>query len=140
MVTEIHSKYSIIASCIPFMRPLVEALAVGLVTNDIFIPEDDKSNPIKENSRRISRVNPFALRKGSWTNLTRDPHARAGHKSMSAKQGVFTSTISGGSNQVGHGVELEALESSKKYGSEERMVINQTKTTSVSSETPSLAT
>lgn len=120
------------------MRPLVEALAVGLVTNDIFIPEDDESNPIKENSRRISRVNPFALRKGSWSNLTRDPHARAGHKSMSAKQGVFTSTISGGS--VGQRVELEALERGKKSGSEEKMIINQTKTTSVSSETPGLAT
>lgn len=57
---------------------------------------------------------------------------------MSAKQGVFTSTISGGS--VGQRVELEALERGKKSGSEEKMIINQTKTTSVSSETPGLAT
>ncbi|KAF4630594.1 hypothetical protein G7Y89_g7542 [Cudoniella acicularis] len=94
MIMEIHTKYSIIASCIPFLRPLVEALAVGLVTTDVFMPEDGdyamgSSNNLRTQHKKPQRINPFALRKGSWITMTRDPHARVAAKNMAFKQGVF---------------------------------------------------
>lgn len=117
LVTVIHTNYSIIASCVPFLKPMIDSLAIGLMTNDIRVPvRPEKSVKNKD------QTNPFAILGGKGFHTrnaygwTRDPTSQ------------YTSTVTAGNE---NDVELGDLE---RYGSRDRMVINQTTTTVVSSD------
>ena len=118
LVTVIHTNYCINSSCVPFLKPLIDALSTGLMTNDIRVPAT-----LTESSKDKIRINPFAILSGDkrfeknaygWT---RCPNASN-----------YTSTVTGGKD---NDLELQNLE---RFGSRERMVINQTKTTEVHSD------
>ena len=117
LIMEIHTNFSVIAACLPFLKPMVDSLAIGLMTNDIRIPVESE-----EVSRSKDKVNPFALLGGKGFN-TRNFYGWTRSQSSG-----YTSTVTAGK---GHDIELNSLE---RYGSQERMVINQTKTTVVSSD------
>ena len=109
LLTAIHANYSIIASCLPFLKPLTDSLAVGLITNDVRVPIGP-DNPVTNKAK----MNSLAILSGSWSH---SQHSATGN----------TATASGGK---GNNVELHDLE---RYGSQERMVIKETKTTVVAS-------
>jgi len=135
LVSEIHINYSIIASSMPFMRPIVESLAIGLMTNEIRIPAEDAtgtgSNPKEESNN--NRINPFALLSGRGRK-TNNVYVRSRTKTdaVVGTKGNFISSITAG--QKDDAVELSLRENTERYGSQERMVINQMRVTVVSSE------
>lgn len=119
LVTVIHTNYCIIASCLPFLKPLIDSLAIGLLTNDIRVPVRSEDS-IKDKSK----MNPFAILSGGKRFHTRNAYGWTRFPASSD----YTSTVTSGKE---NNIELANLE---KYGSQERMVINQTKTTVVSSD------
>ncbi|MCJ1452317.1 hypothetical protein MMC28_002659 [Mycoblastus sanguinarius] len=118
LVTVIYTNYCIIASCLPFLKPLVDSLAVGLMTNDIRVPirSEDSIND-------KDKFNPFAILSGR--NGFKARNAYGWTRSPTSE---YTSTVTAGRD---NDVEFRDLE---RYGSRDRMVINQTKTTVVSSD------
>jgi len=68
LVSEIQINYNVIASCIPFMRPLFDSLALGLVNMTILPPvnEDTTLSKIDEFGvhNRLNRLNPYAIFSG----------------------------------------------------------------------------
>lgn len=119
LVTVIHTNYCIIATCVTFLKPLIEALSIGLMTNEIRIPER-----LTESSKNKTRINPFAIRCGKKRLERRSAYGWTRYPDCSD----YTSTVTGGKD---NSLELENLE---RFGSRERMVINQTKTTEVHSD------
>ena len=119
LVTIVHTNYSVIATCLTFLKPMVDSLHIGLMKNDIRIPlEQDES------TTGDKKVNPFSILSGRATNdgqnIRREPwHPMSG--------GVSTSTVAATKNRE---FELQGLE---HHSSQERMIIKQTKTTDVSS-------
>lgn len=120
LITVIHTNYSIIASCLPFLKPFLDSLAIGLITNDIRLPinEDTKTKAAKE-----TRMNPFAVLTSGGRYAKRTTAYGSGWTRS------IVNTAKGGSEPQEH--ELRDLE---RYGSRERMVINQTRTAEVTSE------
>ena len=117
LVTEIHTNYSIIASCLPFLKPLVDALAIGLISNDIRLREDSGNVKDKINSFGVLGDRGFEKRNlYGWG------------RSQNSGNTEYISKITAGKH---NDVELRGLE---RYGSQERMVINQTTTTVVTSD------
>lgn len=118
LITVIHTNYSIIASCLPFLKPFLDSLAIGLMTNDIRIPINDDP---KNKTAKDGKMNPFAIL-GSGSRYA---------KRTTAYGSGWTRSIvnTGKGNEQEH--ELRELE---RYGSRERMVINQTRTAEVTSE------
>ena len=95
---------------------MVDSLAIGLMTNDIGVPIR-----LEQSNKSKGKINPFAILGGKGFNMrnaygwTRDPSSG------------YTSTVTAGKDNE---VELSNLE---RYGSRDRMVISQTKTIVVSS-------
>ena len=118
LVTVIHTNYCIIASCLPFLKPLIDSLSIGLITNEIRVPvtSDDSTN-----SKDLT--SPFAILSGRTVFKTRNVH---GWTRFPASDYSATATV--GKNDE---MEFRDLE---QYGSRDRMVINQTKTIAVSSD------
>ena len=112
LVTVIHTNYCIVVTCVTFLKPLSDALNIGLMTNEIHITETST-----ESSRNKTRINPFSIRGGKKRGGTRYPGSSD-----------YTSTVTGGQDTD---LELQNLE---RFGSRERMVINQTLTTEVHSD------
>ena len=130
LITVIHTNYSIIASCLPFLKPFLDSLAIGLMTNDIRIPINDDptaktkaagAGTVKDGNKMI---NPFAILTGG----SRYAKRTTGYGSGWTRSIVHTGK-GAGSAEPEH--ELRDLE---RYGSRERMVINQTRTAEVTSE------
>ncbi|KAM0800486.1 hypothetical protein BDR22DRAFT_852051 [Usnea florida] len=119
LVTVLHTNYCIIASCVTFLKPLIDALSIGLMTNEIRVPER-----LTESSKDKSRINPFAILGGEKRFTKRSAHGWTRYPGSSD----YTSTVTGGKD---NDLELQNLE---RFGSRERMVINQTKTTEVCSD------
>ena len=119
LVTVIQVNLSVIASCSTFLKPLVDSLGIGLMTNDIRVPlgSDDMT-------ASVNRINPFSILGGRETNNAQDVH-----------RGIWNLTSGGHSTSAAtpandHEFQLEDLE---QHGSRDKMVIKQTKTTDVSS-------
>ena len=119
LVTVIHTSYCIIATCVTFLKPVMDALSIGLMTNEIRVPER-----LTESGKDRSRINPFAILSGENYFKKRSAHGWTRYPGSSD----YTSTVTGGKD---NDVELQNLE---RFGSRERMVINQTKTTEVHSD------
>ena len=117
LITVIHTNYSIIASCLTFLKPLIDSLAVGLITNNIRIPVRPQ-----DDTKKKDKLNPFAILGGKGFN-TRNFYGWTRSQSSGYSATVTTGTV--------NDVELQDLE---QYGSRDRMVINQTKTTVVASD------
>ena len=118
LITVIHTNYSIIASCLPFLKPFLDSLAIGLMTNDIRIPINDDT---KIKAAKDIRMNPFAVLTGG---------SRYAKRTTVYGSGWTRSIVNTGKpKEQEHG--LRDLE---RYGSRERMVINQTRTAEVTSE------
>lgn len=119
LVTVLHSKYCIIASFVPFLKPLVDSQAIGLITSDVHIPLGRE-----EAVRNNSKLNPFTILSGGKPFHTRDaPDWPRFHPSSD-----YTTIVTGGND---NGSELQFLE---RYGSQDRMIINRTKTVVVFSD------
>ena len=116
LVTAIHTNYCIVAGCVPFLKPLIDSLAIGLMTNDIRVPVRSETS-IKDRSK----INPFAILSGGKHFQTRNAYGWT----RSPGSSDYTSTVTGGKH---NDLELQNLD---RYGSQERMIINQTKTTQV---------
>ena len=117
LITVIHANYSIIASCLPFLKPLIDSLAIGLITNNIQVPIGSE-----DSTKKRDKINPFAILSGKGFN-TRNLYGWTRSQSSD-----YTATVTtGGRNDV----ELQDIE---RYGSRDRMVINQTRTTVVASD------
>jgi hypothetical protein len=123
LITVIHTNYSIIACCMPFLKPIFDSLSIGLMTNAINIPEErgDESSGSRRSRNLDGKINPFAILGGK------------GHKTRNAygwtrfpKESGYTSEVVGGKE---NGVELG--EDLDRYGSRDRMVISQTRTVTV---------
>ena len=67
LVTVLHSKYCIIASFVPFLKPLVDSQAIRLMTNVVHIPLGRE-----EAVRNNSKINPFAILSGGKPFHARD--------------------------------------------------------------------
>ena len=119
LVTVIHTSYCIIATCATFLKPLIDALSIGLMTNEIRDPER-----LAESSRDKTRFNPFAILNGERYFTKKSAYGWNRYPGSSD----YTSTVTAGRD---NDVELQNLE---RFGSRERMVINQTKTTDVHSD------
>ena len=119
LVTVVHTNYSVIASCLTFLKPMVDSLHIGLMKNDIRIPLEQDDSTVGNN-----KINPFSILSGRGTNDSQKSRRGAWHP-MSG--GVSTSTVAATKNRD---LELQRLE---HHSSQERMIIKQTKTTDVSS-------
>ena len=119
LVTVIHTNYCIIASCIPFLKPLVDSLSVGLMTNDIRVPIRSE----EPTTKRTGKVNPFAILSGGKGYKTRNAYGWTRYPTSG-----YTSTVTAGKDID---VEFRDLVG---QGSTDRMVINQTRTMAVSSD------
>ena len=119
LITVIHTNYCIVASCLPFLKPLIDSLAIGLMTNDIRVPVRSE-----ESVKDKSKINPFAILSGGKRFQTQNPYGWTRFPASSD----YTSTVT---SRKDNDLELRNLE---RYGSQERMVINQTKTTVVTSD------
>ncbi|CAD6573233.1 MAG: hypothetical protein ASARMPREDX12_005913 [Alectoria sarmentosa] len=119
LVTVLHANYCIIASCVPFLRPVVATLTIGLTTNDIRVPARSEWSIMDK-----SKTNPFAILTRGKRVQTRNPHGWTRFPASSD----FTSTVTVGQDKD---TELQSLE---RYGSQNVMIIHQTKTTVVSSD------
>ena len=121
LVTVVHTNYSIIASCLTFLKPMVDSLHIGLMKNDIRIPIEQDDSAGDDN-----KINPFSILSGRGPNDSQNTgrappwHPIAG--------GVSTSTVAATKNRE---FELQGLD--RHHGSRERMIIKQTKPTDVSS-------
>ena len=117
LITVIHANYSIIASCLPFLKPLADSFAVGLTTNNIGVPIR-----LEDSTKKKDKINPFAIlgRKGFST--------RNFYGWTRSQSSAYTATVTAG---TANNMELQDLE---RYGPRDRMVINQTKTTVVASD------
>ena len=119
LVTVLHANYCIIASCVPFLRPVVATLTIGLTTNDIRVPARSEWSIMDK-----SKINPFAILSRGERVQTRNAHGWTRFPASSD----FTSTVTVGQDKD---TELQSLE---RYGSQNAMIIHQTKTTVVSSD------
>ena len=117
LTTIIYANYSIIASCLSFLKPMVDSLVVGLLTNDVSVPVDSE-----ESLQKTNRVNPFAILSGRHFN------ARSGYGGTKSQTSGYTATATAGKR---NDIELLNIE---RYGSQDRIVIGQTKETVVDSE------
>lgn len=109
IVTVIHTNYSIITSCLPFLKPILDVLAVGVITNDVRIPLDNQT--LTSNKA----VNAFALLSGK------------GRQNLSGwTKASHSAAISGGQQKS-----AELGQFREGFGSQDRMVINETRTTEV---------
>ncbi|KAL9130490.1 MAG: hypothetical protein Q9175_007011 [Cornicularia normoerica] len=117
LVTVIHTNLCIVASCVPFLRPVVVSLDTGLITSDIRAPVRSEKSIMG-----ISKMNPFAILSGRKSFQRRNGWARF------PASADYASTVTGGKN---NDMELHFLD---RYGSQDRMIINQTKTILVSSD------
>ena len=117
IVTVIHTNYCIIAAYMPFLKPLIDSLAISLMTNDIRVLVRSK-----ESIKDKSKINSFAILSGGKRFQTRNAYGWTRFPGSSD----YTSTATSGKD---NDVELQNLE---RCGSQERMVIKQTKTAEVS--------
>ena len=118
-MTIIHTNGSVIASCLPFLKPVADSLDIGLMKNDIQVPlGSDDANA------GANRMNPFSISNGREISRTTNAH----RYNWDAKPGDnFTSTAAAARDQE------HQLQEFKQSHSQDRMVIKQTKTTDVSS-------
>ena len=119
LVTVIHTNYCIIASCVPFLRPVAATLTIGLTTNDIRVPARPEGSIMDK-----SKTNPFAILSRGKRFQTPNAHGWTRFPASSD----FTSTVTGGQD---NNLELQWLE---RYGPQDVMMIHQKKTTVVSSD------
>lgn len=119
LVTIVHTNYSVIASCLTFLKPMVDSLHIGLMKNDIRIPLEQDESTVGDN-----KINPFSILSARRTNDGQNTR-RGSWNPMSG--GVSISTVAATKNRD---FELQGLE---YHSSQERMIIKQTKTTDVSS-------
>ena len=117
LVIVVHTNYCIVASCLPFLKPLIDSLDIGLMTNDIRVLRRSE-----ESTKDKSRINPFAIL--SRRKRYRTPNAYGWTRFPTSSD--YPSTVTAG---YGNDFEFQNLE---RHGSQDRMVINQTKTTVVS--------
>ena len=117
LITVIHANYSIIASCLPFFMPLVDSIAVGLMANNIRVPIR-----FEDSTKKKDKVNPFAILGGEGFST------RNFYGWTRSQNSGYNATVTAGTENI---LELQGLE---RYGSRDRMVINQTKTTVVASD------
>lgn len=118
LVTVIYPNYCIISICVTFLKPVIEALSIGLMTNDIRVP-----TRLTESSKDRTRMIPFAILSGE-KRLKKSAYGWTRYPTSSN----YTSIVIAGKDTD---LELQNLE---RFGSRERMVINQTKTTEVHSD------
>lgn len=117
LVTVVHTNLCIVASCVPFLRPVLVSLDTGLITSDIRAPVRSEQSIMG-----ISNMNPFAILTGKKSFRRRSGWTRF------PSSADYTSTVTGGKD---NDVELQFLD---RYGSQDRMIINQRKTILVSSD------
>lgn len=119
LVTVIHTNYSVVASCVPLLKPVLDYIAIDLVTKNVGVParweESAKDGSKTTSCANVSRGTRFQTR-----------HAYGWSPFPTPSE--YTFTVTGGKNTD---LELQTLE---LYGSQDRMVINQTNTTVVSSD------
>lgn len=115
LVTAIHTSYCIITCCMPFLKPVMDSLAVGLINNDIALPgrpaDDSQQGTSKE------RFNPFAILSGRQEFV---PRRHSGWTKFPTSD--YTSAVITGRDD---GIEIRNLGS---HSPPEGMVIQQTKT------------
>lgn len=118
MTSVVHVNYSIIASCIPFLKPMIDALSVGLLSNDIHVPidSDHTTTTLKQKP-----FNPFGILGAKSAN------ARAPSTGSKYQSSGYSATATATNRNE------RELSDVERYGSRDRMVINQTKTTTVAS-------
>ena len=114
----------------PFLKPIFDSLSIGLMTNAINIPEErvDESSGSRRSGNLDGKINPFAIL-GGKRHKTRNAYGWT----RFPKESGYTSEVVGGKE---NGVELE--EDLERYGSRDRMVINQTRTVTVAESESSL--
>ena len=122
LITAIHTNYSIIAACMPFLKPVVDSLSVGLMTNDI--PMNTASDGSQPTSSSRDRFNPFAILAGR--NQEYVPKRNSGWTKFPNSD--YTSSVTAG---AADGIEFRDLQPPEL---QHRMVIAQTKTTEVTRE------
>ena len=108
LITLTHTNYCIVASCAPFLKPLVGSLAIGLMTNDIHGPVRWKNSTSDK-----SKVNPFAILSGEERFQTEMVHGWA----RSPAPSDYTFTVTEGRD---NNMKLQGLE---RYDSQDRMTI-----------------
>ena len=109
LVTLTHTNYCIVASCVPFLKPLVGSLAIGLMTNEIRVPVR-----LKDSTSDKSKANPFAILSREERFQTEMVHGWA--RSPAPSDYTFTVTEARDND-----MELQGLE---RYDSQDRMTIN----------------
>ena len=119
LVTVIHTNVSVIASCLTFLKPMADSLDVGFMKNDIRVPLGSDDTNVGAN-----RINPFSVSNGRVVNLTSNANRYNWDRNPADN---FTATATAARDQE---YQLQGL---KQHGSQDRMVITQTKTTDVSS-------
>jgi hypothetical protein len=130
LFTTIHANFSIIASCLPFMKPVVEAISPGMIINHVHFGLQPAYS-----RKRMSKgaLNPFAVLGGREFNTgsgsgSRGRSIKDQKSSRSSMFGVRLPTHKEGLD----GIELQTQRS--RDGSQDRMVIRQTRTIEVSSD------
>jgi len=119
LVTVIHTNFSVIASCTTFLKPMVDSLHIGLMKNDIQVPTESDDMAVGG-----KRNNPFPNFSKSKPKHTHDIHRPTWNPRLG---GISASTATTGTDPD---FQLQDLE---RHGSQDRMLIKQTKTTDVSS-------
>ena len=119
LVTTVQTNTCVIASCLTFLKPLVDSLAIGLVKNDIRVPLGPGETNVGG-----GRINPFSILSGRKTSKAQRLHHGTWYPTSGGKTTSDATAAKSGE------FELEDLE---QHGSQDRMVIKQTKTTEVSS-------
>ncbi|KAL2058162.1 hypothetical protein ABVK25_001780 [Lepraria finkii] len=101
LITVIHTNYSIIASCMPFLKPIFDSLAIGLMTNAINVPIERVDESSGSRSRNKDSINPFALLGGKgyktrnaygWTRFPKDSEYTSeivGERNKSLSWGIW---------------------------------------------------
>lgn len=114
LITSVQANLSVITTCVPFIKPIIDSLQTGILASDI-------------HTLTSSRHPSYALR---WFESGSGSETRAGSVfnkwPKSNRQGNVTTATSGGLE--------ERWEGGLHNDSEERMIIKQTKTVAVQSE------
>lgn len=115
VVTAVHTNFSIMAACLPFLKPVMDSLSVGLMRNDIALP--GRSGDESQQSSSRDKFNPFAILSGRQEFV---PKRSSGWTKFPTSD--YTSAVTAARDD---GIEFRDL---KPSASKDRMVIKQTKT------------
>ncbi|KAF2236778.1 hypothetical protein EV356DRAFT_574700 [Viridothelium virens] len=132
LVSKIHANLSIVVCSFPFLKPVLEAMSVGMINNVIIAPAEELGNQSKRSNRLSSYANPFAMlggrefTSGSNSKNSKNSNSKSGDNSHTSSLGFFSKVSRGRTDEVELGDQL------RMYGSRER--INQTTTIEVTSD------